>query len=298
MFCSESSTSVSDIKFNFCINCGKPLNTIPDRPKNELLSDSKDNLFNLVKNIKDFSVKASADVSVGGYFFWEQQKAQEEAMKIAKQEAELSKKQAQEALKLADAEKIEATKAKKEFELAKHQANNSQKQIEVATKLAFEAQQKAEAQSRLTLAAKEQAENEKRKADELAQQLARQSATTQRNSNAVINSAGYLTCSRASAQYSTITDRFTKKISINTNAGKGTAVLRTNDTTERYTIEITSFNVKIFSDGYFNNDRSRAWIIRTEGKLTGSNINTSVAMSTIDDKNTIREMCQFSLAQY
>ena len=75
-------------------------------------------------------------------------------------------------------------------------------------------------------------------------------------------------------------------------------MLRTNDTTEKYTLEIIANNVKIYSDGYFNNDRSRAWIIKTEGKLTGSNINTSGAMSTIDGKNTIREMCQFSLAQY
>ena len=237
-------------------------------------------------------------ISGGGYFFWEQQKAQEQAIKIAKQEAELSKKQAQEALQLAEVEKLKAAEAKKEFELAQEQANESQKQIDIAKKLALEAQQKAETQSRLTLAAKEQAENEKRRADELAQQLARQSATAQRNSNATISWTGYLTCSRGLAQYSTNTDRFTKKININTNAGKGTAVLRANDTTEKYTLEITANNVRLYSDGYFNNDRSKAWIITTEGKLTGSNINTSGAMLTSDGKNTIREMCQFSLAQY
>jgi chemotaxis protein histidine kinase CheA len=236
-------------------------------------------------------------ISGGGYFFWEQQKVQEDAIRIAKQEAALSKKQAEEALQLAEVEKIKATEAKKEFELAQQQAEDYQKQIEVEKKLAFEAQQKAEIQSRLTLAAKEQAENEKRKADELAQQLARQSATAQRNSNATINWTGYLTCSKVLTKGSLYPDAFSKKISINTNAGKGTTVLRQNGTTEEYKLEITSNYAKIYSTGYFDNDKNRAWIIKTDGKSTDRNINTTGSLLSIDGKIIIRDICEFSLAK-
>ena len=61
-FCPHCGTAVSDANSELCVNCGKPLNAIPYNPKNELLNDSKDKLFNLAKNVKDFSVKASEDL--------------------------------------------------------------------------------------------------------------------------------------------------------------------------------------------------------------------------------------------
>jgi hypothetical protein len=61
-FCPHCGTAVSAVNSELCVNCGKPLNAIPDNPKNELFNDSKDKLFNLAKNVKDFSVKASADL--------------------------------------------------------------------------------------------------------------------------------------------------------------------------------------------------------------------------------------------
>ena len=61
-FCPHCGTAVSAVNSELCVNCGKPLNAIPDSPKNELFNDSKDKLFNLAKNVKDFSVKASEDL--------------------------------------------------------------------------------------------------------------------------------------------------------------------------------------------------------------------------------------------
>jgi len=61
-FCPHCGTAASDVNSELCVSCGKPLNAIPDSPKNELFNDSKDKLFNLAKNVKDFSVKASADL--------------------------------------------------------------------------------------------------------------------------------------------------------------------------------------------------------------------------------------------
>ena len=61
-FCPHCGTAVSEVNSELCVNCGKPLNAIPDSPKNELFNDSKDKLFNLAKNVKDFSVKASEDL--------------------------------------------------------------------------------------------------------------------------------------------------------------------------------------------------------------------------------------------
>lgn len=61
-FCPHCGTAVSAVNSELCVNCGKPLNAIPESPKNELFNDSKDKLFNLAKNVKDFSVKASEDL--------------------------------------------------------------------------------------------------------------------------------------------------------------------------------------------------------------------------------------------
>lgn len=56
-FCPHCGTAVSDVNSELCVNCGKPLNAIQDSSKNELFNDSKDKLFNLAKNVKDFQLK-------------------------------------------------------------------------------------------------------------------------------------------------------------------------------------------------------------------------------------------------
>ena len=97
---------------------------------------------------------------------------------------------------------------------------------------------------------------------------------------------------------SRVPDGFTKKISITTNNGSGSAYLRRGGTTEQYKLEIKNLSVSIESNGSWDNERNRSWVIITDGKLSGKNISTSGQLLSSDRTTVIRENCQFSLTRF
>jgi alanyl-tRNA synthetase len=227
-----------------------------------------------------------------GYFVWEQQKAKDAAVALARQQAEISLQQAKDAqLKTEEAQR-QLQEAKKQSEQV---ALETLKQASDAKRQAQIAQQQAAEQKQIATAAIEQAEAEKRKADELAQQLKKQTPPAS-NVATIASWTGYLTCSINLTD--TSKGSFTKKININTNRGYGSILLKQGGTTEKYTLSIANNGVKINSEGYWDNNNSNSWIITTEGNLNGKNINTYGSMYSSDKKTLIRNSCQFSLAIY
>ena len=61
-FCPHCGTAVSENKAMNCFSCGKLVSGSSETTKNDSLNDSKEKLFNFVKNVKDLSIKASADL--------------------------------------------------------------------------------------------------------------------------------------------------------------------------------------------------------------------------------------------
>ena len=230
-----------------------------------------------------------------GYLVWEQQKAKDEAVALARKQVEISLQQAKDAQLKAEEAQRQAQEARKQSEQAAIEAQETLKQASDAKRQAQIAQQLVAEQKQIATAAIEQAEAEKRKADELAQQLKKQTPPAS-NVAAIASWTGYLTCSINLTD--TSKGSFTKKININTNRGYGSILLKQGGTTERYTLSIANNGVKINSEGYWDNNNSNSWIITTEGNFNGKNINTYGSMYSSDKKTLIRNSCQFSLAIY
>jgi hypothetical protein len=61
-FCPHCGTAVTENSATNCLSCGKPLSVSSETAKNDSFNDSKEKLFNFAKNVKDLSIKASADL--------------------------------------------------------------------------------------------------------------------------------------------------------------------------------------------------------------------------------------------
>lgn len=61
-FCPHCGTAVAENRTTNCLSCGKPLSGSSETAKNDSFNDSKEKLFNFAKNLKDLSIKASADL--------------------------------------------------------------------------------------------------------------------------------------------------------------------------------------------------------------------------------------------
>jgi hypothetical protein len=61
-FCPHCGTAVTENSATNCLSCEKPLSGSSETTKNDSFNDSKEKLFNFAKNVKDLSIKASADL--------------------------------------------------------------------------------------------------------------------------------------------------------------------------------------------------------------------------------------------
>jgi hypothetical protein len=61
-FCPHCGTAVSASNATNCFSCGKLLSGSSETTKNDSFNDAKEKLFNFAKNVKDLSIKASADL--------------------------------------------------------------------------------------------------------------------------------------------------------------------------------------------------------------------------------------------
>lgn len=61
-FCPHCGTAVSEKNAMNCFSCGKLMSGSSENTKNDSFDDSKEKLFNFAKNVKELSIKASADL--------------------------------------------------------------------------------------------------------------------------------------------------------------------------------------------------------------------------------------------